>query len=315
MVNRRTWRRLGFQVEADLEDYLQVHLQLHLSNLGLDLLIIGRQAKTATRGMIDLLAIDATGVVHIIELKLGRANPAITAQLLAYRRPVKRMVREDLIHLAACNRLRVDLPSAFQRRFGHPLPETVNRSQVLVAIAASMHPQTAQSLLELKESGYSVEAFRYVVSSHVLQLVPFRLEEQDLKLPVATKRSMRQPRPTSSPQNQLTPYNARIDVKWFWMIHALQFISNLVTFTFVHDLYVRWVWSHAVDGIRPIQAGVFARQLAVLVASSGGWTRVLLPPGTTIDPYEPLAEPPSMSARIDASHRLVAYLRRPEMPS
>ena len=239
---RRT-RRLVFWVESDLEDYLERHLPLHLSNLGLDLLIIGRQTETATRGLIDLLAIDATGVIYIIELKLGRAHPAITAQLLAYRRSIKRMTKEELIRVAARHPLRIDLSNAFQRRFGHPLPETVNESQVLIAIAASIHPQTAQSILELRERGYSVQAFRYIINSHELSLVPFRLEEQNLKPHAATGPRGRRPRSTPSPRERLPRYKVRIDVEWFWLTHAPRFISTLVTFSSAYELYEPWARS------------------------------------------------------------------------
>ena len=68
-------RRLVLRTESDLEDYLQVHLSLHLSLLGLNLLVTGRQVDTTAGGIIDLLAIDATGVIYIIELKLGQAPP------------------------------------------------------------------------------------------------------------------------------------------------------------------------------------------------------------------------------------------------
>jgi len=111
-------RRLVFRDETDLEDYLQIHLSLQLSLLGLNLLIIGRQVDT-TGGVIDLLAIDATGVIYIIELKLNRASPSSTEQLLAYRHSMKRMTRQQLIDVVGGGGLKMDLLKAFQRRFGH----------------------------------------------------------------------------------------------------------------------------------------------------------------------------------------------------
>lgn len=300
-----------FWVESDLEDYLQLHLPVHLSHLGLDLLIIGRQTETTTRGLIDLLAIDSTGVVYIIELKLRRAKPEITAQLLAYRRSIKRITKDQLILLAARYPLHIDLLDAFQRRFGHPLPETVNESQVLIVIADSMHRQTAQSLLELKDEGWMVEAFQYRVDAHELSLVPFNLEEQDFKsYPTTGPRGCR-PRSTPRSQERLSRYKVRIDVVWFWSTHAPRFISPLVTFGSIYELYVPWVRAQAAGALKPLQGGQFGRQLAELVAASSGWTGVFLPPETRIDPYEPLADLPSMSADFAGSHRIRAYLRTP----
>ena len=302
-------RRLVFRAEADLEDYLQVHLSPHLSLLGLNLLIIGRQVETIAGGLIDLLAIDVAGVIYIVELKLDQASPSITAQLLAYRRSMKRVTRQQLIGVVAGGGLQIDLLKAFQRRFGHPLPEIVNTSQVLVVIATSIPPRTAESLLDLREEGYLVSAFHYVVQADELSLIPCNLEAQDVEPHTATKRRERRARSTFSRPNRLPGYRVRIDVKWFWLTHAHHFVSFLVTFRSVYKLYTQWARTQTPDGLDLLSAGVFARQLAALTAASGEWTRVFLPPGTTIDPYEPLADPPSVRLRRDAAHWISAYQR------
>lgn len=106
----------AFRLEKALEDYLAAHLSLP----GERLLIIGRQVergKQIKRGTqvitvgarIDLLAIDSTGVIYIIELKLGEAGESIIAQILRYRRKFKRMDREELIRDVADGRLKIDL--------------------------------------------------------------------------------------------------------------------------------------------------------------------------------------------------------------
>lgn len=143
-----------FRVEKDLEDYLEAHLSLP----GQDLLIIGRQVKTVG-GVIDLLAIDSTGVIYIIELKLNAASPSVIGQVLGYRRSIKRLNREKIVRLVADCDPKIDLVESFQRHFGHPLPETVNESQVLMIIAASIDPKTANVILELLEEGYPVTTF------------------------------------------------------------------------------------------------------------------------------------------------------------
>jgi len=51
---------------------------------GTDLLIIGRQAPTGFGGLIDLLALDAEGRVHVLELKPDRTPRDVVAQALDY---------------------------------------------------------------------------------------------------------------------------------------------------------------------------------------------------------------------------------------
>ena len=51
---------------------------------GTDLLIIGRQVPTGFGGFIDLLALDAEGRVHVLELKRDRTPRDVVAQALDY---------------------------------------------------------------------------------------------------------------------------------------------------------------------------------------------------------------------------------------
>lgn len=307
--------RLEIRFESDLEDYLVLHLPLHLANLGLDLLIIGRQVKVPPAGVIDLLGIDATGTIYIIELKVHLADPETIAQVLDYFGSIRRMTKQELKHATATGRIRVNWEAAFQRHFGFPIPETLNQSQKLMVIASSFDPRTArtllvvQSLLQLKEEGCRVLAFHYLVDSHELSLVPLNLEERYLEpYAVAPTRGRR---PSSTPRSpvQLQRYKVRIDVERFWLTHAPDFISPVALFRPVYELYERWVRPQLAEGDEPLQAGQFGRQLAAFVAASGEWTRVFLPPETKVELYEPLVDLPSIRPRFGPSHPLVAYLR------
>jgi hypothetical protein len=302
-------KRLVFLGETDLEDYLQIHLSQHLSLLGLNLLIIGRQLEMIAGRFIDLLAIDATGVIYIIELKLNQTTSSTTEQLLAYRRSVKGITRQQLIGAVARGRLQVDLLKAFQRCFGHPLPETVNASQVLVVIATSIHRRTAESLLELREMGASISAFRYVIQADALSLIPCDLDAPGEQPCAATKRRKRRVRSTFARPHRLPRYKVRIDLEWFWWTHAHRFVSPLVTFKSVYGLYEQWARTQPPAGLDLLSDGVFGRQLAALTAASGEWDRVFLPPGTSIEVDEPLTDPPSVRLRRDAGHWISAYQR------
>lgn len=65
-LTRTTPTAIG--LEAQLESYIESDPSM----LGETLLIIGRQVPTAHGGFIDLLAVDETAAVHVIELKRDR---------------------------------------------------------------------------------------------------------------------------------------------------------------------------------------------------------------------------------------------------
>ncbi|TFD52357.1 hypothetical protein E3T46_05680 [Cryobacterium sp. Hh11] len=304
-----------FLAEKELEDYLEVHLSLLLSRLGLDLLIIGRQVNTVVRRCIDLLAIDAAGVIYIIELKLSAASPGVIAQVLGYRREIKQLNREETIRRVADGPWKVDLTDAFQRHFGHPLPETVNESQVLVIIAASFPGQTARSILELKDEGYSITAFRYVESDAV-SLIPCCRDDQDVEASRAETRSPAQRKNSAAPASHWSPpYRVNIDfsIRWSWLSHAHRYPGPIVTFSFVYEQYEQWVRAQGPEGLQlPLRTqGHFGRQLAALTAESGAWTGVYLAPGSTMKTLATLTSLPSTRTDRDADHWIVGYLRNP----
>ena len=172
-------KRVRFESEKRLEDYLESRLWL----TGQDLLIIGRQVKV-DRWVIDLLAIDSTGTIYIIELKWEEASPSVIGQVFAYSYSVKGMNREKIIQVVAHGARRTDLVDAFQRHFGHPLPETVNELPALMIIAESFHAQTAASILALRER-FSLTVFRYVKppdgQSDSVRLISCCRSDQDVK--------------------------------------------------------------------------------------------------------------------------------------
>jgi len=166
-----------------------------------------------------------------------------------------------------------------------------------------------KSLLDLREEGYSVSAFDYIVQAGELSVVPCNLDALDAEPHTATKRRKRRARSAHSRVNPLPGYRARIDVEWFWMNYAHLFVSPLVTFKSVYGLYEQWVRTQTPADLKVLSDAGFGRQLAELTAASGEWTRVFVPPGTKIEVYEPLIHPPSVRLRRDAGHWISAYQR------
>ncbi|MCC3291261.1 hypothetical protein [Arthrobacter sp. zg-Y1110] len=302
---------LGFRYEKDLEDYLEARLWL----TGLDLLVIGRQVEVYG-SEIDLLAIDPTGLIHIVELKVDEAKPPVVAQVLSYRRLLKRMNRKDLIYVLAHGRLRIDLAEAFQQRFGHTLPETVNDSPALMIIAASIHPKTADSILELLDEGGSITAFRYVVHSAGVSLVPCCRSDQDVVEGNHVKMSpSTRPHPLVVEPHRLPSYRVPVDesIRRFWLTHAQDFMP-FATFSFVYGRYNDWVQAQSEDRVHLYQSGLFARQLSAITAESREWTRVYVAHRSDMAAYNTFMVPPSAPEYRASGHTLRAYKFNPVGP-
>ena len=298
----------GFRSEKDLEDYLETRLWL----TGQDLLVIGRQVKISG-GEIDLLAIDSTGLLHIVELKLDKASPSVIGQILHYWQSIKQMNREELIHVAHGN-LRIDLEVAFQQRFDHPLPETVNESPpALMIIGDSFHRQTASSILALRGRGWSVTTFRYVnspdVQSGPVRLIPCCRSDQDVKDSTHSKVS-----PSAQPNDIVVAPDRRpfcqvhVDenVRRFWATHSKGFMP-FVTFGFIYGRYIDWVHEQADDNTRVRQMGQFGKQLSAITRESNEWTSVFVGHRSDMAVYDTIMAPPSVRTSFASGHTLRAY--------
>ena len=78
--------------EIPLEQKLEDWLESDISMLDSNLLVIGRQVRTDFEGIIDLLCIDNSGDLVVVELKKGRTPREVTAQSLDYASWVKDLI-------------------------------------------------------------------------------------------------------------------------------------------------------------------------------------------------------------------------------
>jgi hypothetical protein len=137
--------------EERLEDWLFENIAL----LGLDLLIIGRQVVTPSRGRIDLLALDAEGAVVIIELKRDLTPREVVAQILDYASWVDSLTPADVESIAQRS-VGKNLSDAFRLRFDTELPETVNDEHRMI-IVASMLDDSSERIVQYLSSRHSLD--------------------------------------------------------------------------------------------------------------------------------------------------------------
>lgn len=140
----------------DLEQRLEDMLAEDPGMSGIDLVVIGRQVRTRHGGFIDLLAVDAEGRVHVLELKRDRTPRDVVAQALDYGSWVKGLGLDDLEQIYADHHDgESDLSEAFVEQFASPLPDAVNADQQFTIIASELDP-TSDRIVEFLAKSYGV---------------------------------------------------------------------------------------------------------------------------------------------------------------
>jgi hypothetical protein len=122
--------------EKRLEDVLAEDIDI----LGLPILLIGRQVPTEAGGYIDLLAIDASGDLYVIELKRDRTPRDVIAQVLDYATWVRGLSYDDIkaIHERHGVHRGPEFEEVFADAFGDSPDETLNENHRLVVVAAEL---------------------------------------------------------------------------------------------------------------------------------------------------------------------------------
>ncbi|WP_420613505.1 hypothetical protein [Candidatus Spongiisocius sp.] len=148
-------RRLKL-LPLDSERRLEEMLAEDPAMSGIDLLVIGRQVRTGYGGFVDLLALDADGRAHVLEIKRDRTPRDVVAQALDYGSWVQGLGLEDLEQIYFDHHdHEADLGEAFAERFGSPLPDVVNADQQFTIIASELDP-TSDRIVEFLAGSYGV---------------------------------------------------------------------------------------------------------------------------------------------------------------
>jgi hypothetical protein len=139
--------------EAALEDFLARDPSL----LGQRLLVIGRQVRTPHGKFIDLLAIDADGNLHVLELKRDKTPRDVVAQVLDYGWWVSALNREQVVDLAS-GHLDGPFEAAFEDVFASAPPDELNGELQLTIVATDLDASSERIVTYLREFGVPVNA-------------------------------------------------------------------------------------------------------------------------------------------------------------
>lgn len=178
-----------------LEAQLEAYIESDPSILGEQLLIIGRQIPTVHGGFIDLLALDDSAAVHVIELKRDKTPRDVTAQALDYGSWVSTLSRGKIASIFEDYRPDSALEEAFAEAFNETLPEEVNAAQVFTIVAASVDPATERIVRFLNEDygvPINVVFFRHFTDNGAIYLARTWLVEHDSAVPAGSIPGTRQ---------------------------------------------------------------------------------------------------------------------------
>ncbi|HEX6901007.1 MAG TPA: hypothetical protein VF789_14885 [Thermoanaerobaculia bacterium] len=140
--------------KLDLESRLEAWICQDLSLVGEDLLLLGNQVATEYGHAVDVLALDRTGNLVVLELKRGRTPRDVVAQILDYASWAHGLSLQDIDHIAQTHR-RKSLEELYQERFHTELPEPLNEEQRLVIVATELDPQS-ERIVQFLSSQYGV---------------------------------------------------------------------------------------------------------------------------------------------------------------
>lgn len=181
-----------------LESQLENYIESDPSMLGEGFLIVGRQVPTAHGGFIDLLAVDDSGNVHVIELKRDKTPRDVTAQTIDYASWVSTLGHSDITEIFAVYKPGVPFEEAFAEQFGEAPPEELNAAQVFTIVAASVDNATERIVRFLNESygvPINVVFFRHFEDGGVSYLARTWLVERETQAPAggSAKKKSKEP--------------------------------------------------------------------------------------------------------------------------
>lgn len=144
-------------VKLDTELLLEEQISKDISILNANWLLIGRQVYTDFGKPLDLLAIDASGSLIVIELKKHRTPRDVVAQTIDYASWVESLSSNRIVSIYKQFAEKYDLSErnfdqAFQAKFGYlPSEQDVNSSHQMVVVAAELDASTERIISYLND--------------------------------------------------------------------------------------------------------------------------------------------------------------------
>lgn len=189
------------KAELDLEVRLEEWIDKDISLISHDLLIIGRQIETDYGGVIDLLCLDSSGDIVIIELKKDKTPRDITAQVLDYASWVRDLSNERITEIAdKYLETNGPLEDAYKKYFHEELPEILNENHKMIVLGSKIDSSTERIINYLSDfygvaiNAISFQYFKEDSGKEYLARV-FLIEPKEVDRKSRTKRSSKRKSP------------------------------------------------------------------------------------------------------------------------
>ncbi len=188
------------RAKLNLEERLENWLENDIAILADDLLVIGRQVETGFGGIIDLLCLDISGDLVVVELKRDKTPRDVTAQVLDYGAWVQNLSNDEIRRIA--DKYLGDggpLDRAYSHRFSGEIPDVLNENHALLIVASEVDPATERIIRYLSDSygvNINVATFQYFQDKNGKEFLArvFLLEPSQVEYKTQSRgRSKRQP--------------------------------------------------------------------------------------------------------------------------
>ena len=144
--------------KLDSEDRLEKFLLQDPNVLGQPLLVIDRQITTSSGKRLDILAMDADGDLHVVELKRDRTPRDVTAQTIDYASWVRNLKYDEIKELYEDSDEHSDsFEAGFDEEFrpdhddSPEGPDEVNEEHTLTIVSSELDPSTERIIEYLSE--------------------------------------------------------------------------------------------------------------------------------------------------------------------
>lgn len=144
----------------DLEQRLEEVLERDISVVSepRKWMIIGRQVPTDHGGRIDLLALDESATLIVLELKRERSDREVVSQALDYGAWASELSFAAIADIYSAHEQKAGraggppLADAFRAYFGRPFPDELDGTHEMVIVASDLHPESERVARYLRDN-------------------------------------------------------------------------------------------------------------------------------------------------------------------
>ena len=143
--------------KLDSEEQLEILIKDNINLLEEGWLVIGNQVNTDLKKRIDILCIDNSGNLVVVELKKDKTPREVTAQALEYAEYVSRITVPKLSEIYREFSHGKDLSEAYNAKFNLPLDESEFSPEIkMVIVATEMDSSTERIIRYLRSYGVNI---------------------------------------------------------------------------------------------------------------------------------------------------------------